>query len=384
MSQLYEYLDAVAGEQLALLERLVNIDSGTDDKAGVDQVGAVLRPLLAELGLAVETVPQTSAGDHLIGRKSGTPGRDVLLVGHMDTVYPKGTVRERPFRGEGGRAYGPGVLDMKGGLTVILLALRALQSQAPAAWERLGIRVVFNSDEETDSGTSRTLIAWEAARARCAGVLEPARPGGEYVSSRKGMGTFRLKVFGKAAHAGTQPELGANAAVALAHKILALHELNDHAAGVTVNVGVIAGGTRPNVVPDAAECQIDVRVPALADMGRVQAAMQAIADAEAVPGTRAELTVSFETPPMEYTAEAERLYGLVARAAAEVGFAVRTVATGGGSDGNTTAQHTATLDGMGPRGNFAHSPNEYIEVDSLAERTKILARFLELWAQEAV
>jgi glutamate carboxypeptidase len=379
VSELFAYLDAAAAEQLQLLERLVNIDSGTYHKAGVDQVGALLAAELKDLGLTCATVPQAELGDHLVGRKAGTSGRDLLLVGHMDTVFPKGTPQQRPFRVEDGRAYGPGVYDMKGGLSVIIYALKALKATNPVLWEELGIRVVFNSDEEIGSDTSRELIAGEAQQSAAACVLEPARAGGEYVRQRKGVGMFKLTVRGKSAHAGAQPELGANAVADLAHKVALLHGLTNFETGLTVNVGAIRGGDRANVVPDFAEAEIDVRVTSLAMREAVTAELQRIAGTVHVPGTAAVLTGEFKHAPMEYTPGIQRLFAILEQAGAEVGFTVKNVATGGGSDGNTTSQYAPTMDGMGPRGNFAHSANEFVETDSLSERTKALARFIERW-----
>lgn len=379
MPELFAYLDAAAGEQLQLLERLVNIDSGTYNKAGVDEAGDLLAGELKELGLPVTTHPQAELGDHVVGRKPGSAGWDLLLVGHMDTVFPTGTPQQRPFRLDGRRAYGPGVYDMKGGLVVLLYALRALRATNPGLWRELGLRVVFNSDEEIGSDSSRELIAAEARQAAAVCVLEPARPGGEYVRQRKGVGLFRLRVQGKAAHAGTQPELGASAIADLAHKVIALHGLTDFASGLTVNVGVIRGGERSNIVPGLAEADIDVRVTTLSMMEAVTAELQRIAGTVHVPGTTAALTGWFKHAPMEYTHGAQRLFAILEQAGAEVGFPVKSVATGGGSDGNNTARYTPTIDGMGPRGNFAHSPDEYVEIDSLPERTKALARFIERW-----
>lgn len=379
MADLFTYLDAAAPEQLRLLERLVNIDSGTYNKAGVDEVGGVLAGELRALGFSVSTHPQPALGDHLVAHKPGTSGKDLLLVGHMDTVFPQGTPQERPFRVEGNRAYGPGVYDMKGGLTVIIYALKALRATNPGLWKEVGLRVVFNSDEEIGSDTSRELIAGEAKRAGAACVLEPARAGGEYVRQRKGVGMFKLTVRGKPAHAGAQPELGANAVADLAHKVVLLHGLTNFATGLTVNVGAIRGGERANVVPDLAEADIDVRVTTQAMMEAVTIELQRIAATVHVPGTTAILTGEFKHHPMEYTPGVQRLFAILEQAGAEVGFPVKHVATGGGSDGNNTCRYTPTLDGMGPRGNFAHSPGEYVEIDSLPERTKALARFIERW-----
>jgi glutamate carboxypeptidase len=253
----------------------------------------------------------------------------------------------------------------------------------PRRGDRLGLRVVFNSDEETGSETSHDLIGAEARGAEAACVLEPARAGGEYVSRRKGVGDFVLRVTGRAAHAGTQPELGANAIADLAAKVTLLHGLTDLASGLTVNVGVVRGGARPNVVPERAECEIDVRVTSQAQIEWIEAELARIAAIVHVPGTTATVEGRFNHHPMELTPGSERLFATLASATAEVGFETRHVATGGGSDGNTTSQLVPTLDGTGPRGNFAHSPDEYVEIASLPERAKALARFLELWSEGA-
>lgn len=379
MSRLFTYVNETAPLQLKLLERLVNIDSGTASKAGVDEVGAVLAAEMEALGLAVERVAQESVGDHVVARKPGTTGHEVLLVGHMDTVYPEGTAAERPFRVDGDRAYGPGIYDMKGGLVVLVYALKALRETAPETWAELGIRVIFNSDEETGSDTSRDLIAREAKAVGAACVLEPSRPGGEYVRERKGVGMFRLAVTGKSAHAGAQPELGANAIADLAHKVCALSGLTDYGSGLTINVGAISGGGPTNVVPAHAEAGIDIRVTTLAMMEEVEAKLREIAATVHVPGTTATLTGMFKHKPMEFTPATQHLFTLLEQAGRDVGFEVRNVASGGGSDGNNTSQHVPTLDAMGPRGSLAHSPNEYVEVDSFPQRTKALARFLQLW-----
>lgn len=317
MSTLYTYLDSIRSEQLSLLERLVNIHSGTHNKPGVNEIGDVCRAELLALGFHVEVVTQREAGNHLLARKTGISGHEILLVGHLDTVYPKGTPQQRPLRIVGNLAYGPGVYDMKGGLTV--MTLKALKACSPRTWEELGIRVVLNSDEETGSDTSKDLIAREARKAGAACVFEPARPSGEYVRQRKGVGMFRLTVEGKAAHAGSQPELGANAIAEIAAKVTALHALTDYETGLTVNVGVIRGGERGNVVPAFAECQVDIRVPTRPMMEHVQAELKRITETVTVRGTKTTLTGGFKHDPMEFTPGVQRLFALLERAGAEIG-----------------------------------------------------------------
>jgi glutamate carboxypeptidase len=376
---LFHLVDSGRGDQLRLLERVVNIDSGTDDKEGVNAVGTILAGELEALGLSVATVPQVEVGDHIVARKPGTTGRNVLLVGHLDTVFPRGTAAARPFRIEDGRAYGPGVYDMRGGLVTMLHALRALRAGAPDAWARLGISVVLNSDEEPGSDTSKSLIADEARAADLACILEPARADGEYVCARKGVARYAITVHGVLAHSGNQPQVGASAVAEIAAKIVRLHALTDHESGLTVNVGVVRGGYRVNVVPDLAECEVDVRLPDRASLSRVESALRELAGVSLVERTTTEIAGGLKHAPMERREDAGPAWAALEQAGREVGFQVRCTATGGASDGNTTSQRVATIDGMGPVGDFAHSDLEFIEVASLAERTKVLARLLELW-----
>lgn len=383
MAELLARLDAWRDEQLDFLARLVNQDSGTDDRDDVNRLGDVLVGRLEALGFHVRRVPQTRFGDHLVAEKPGRGPKRFLFVGHFDTVFRAGTAGARPFRIADGRAYGPGVYDMKGGLAACLYALRAHREAGTRAWHEVSIAVVFNADEERLSPTSREVIQAEARRAHSVGILEPARPGGEYVMARKGAGTFTLEVTGKAAHAGLQPELGASAIWDLAQKIADLHALSDLARGTTVNVGVVQGGERPNVVADHARAEIDLRVWTPEEGERMVARMREIAEAVRVPGTHARLTGAIHFPPwppgLPGTA---RLVELMQAAGRELGVEVRAIPTGGGSDGNHTAHVAPTIDGLGPQGSRAHSDEEFILVPTLLERTKMLALFLERWAAE--
>ncbi len=382
MNQTLAYLDSRQQEMLSLLERLVDTDSGTHDRDGVNRVGQILAPRLGELGFAVETDRQTEYGDHLVARKAGTGGRSVLFLGHMDTVFPAGTASERPFRMDGRRAYGPGVLDMKGGLVCLLFALAALKATRRPEFDAMAMTAVFNSEEEVLSPTSRRLIEAEAKRADAVCVFEPARPGGECVVARKGVGKYRLEVRGRAAHAGTQPERGRSAILELAHKIVALHGLNDTASGVTVNVGVVLGGERSNVIAEQASAEIDIRVPTLPEAGRLDQQIRAIAETSTVPDVSATLSGGLVFPPMVQTPASGRLFEIWKTAGRELGLELGGMATGGGSDGNYASQYAPTLDGMGPIGSEAHSDREYLEVASLAERAKLTALFLARWARE--
>jgi glutamate carboxypeptidase len=383
MQALLTRLDAWREEQIDFLARLVNQDSGTDDRDDVNRVGEMLAAPLAELGFSVTRVTPDRYGDHLVAVKPGTGPRRFLFVGHFDTVFPAGTAKERPFRIEGERAGGPGVYDMKGGLAALLFALRAHRDAATPAWAETGITVVFNSDEERLSPTSRAVIEAEARRAHSVAILEPARPGGEYVMGRKGAGAFRIEVEGKASHAGLQPELGASAIGDLARKIVELHALTDLAAGTTVNVGVVRGGTRPNVIADHAHAEIDLRVWTPEDAERMTSAMRAIAERVHVPGTRARFSGRILFPPWPPGLPGtERLVQIMREAGREIGLDVKAIRTGASSDGNHTSAVAPTIDGLGPQGSRAHSEEEFILLPTLLERTKMIALFLERWAAE--
>ena len=383
MRALLNRLEDWREEQIDFLARLVNQDSGTDDREDVNQVGDMLAAPLAELGFTVTRVTPDRYGDHLVAVKPGTGPRRFLFVGHFDTVFPAGTAKERPFRIEGSRAYGPGVYDMKGGLAALLFAFRAHRDAATAAWTETGITVVFNSDEERLSPTSKALIQDEARRAHSVAILEPARPGGEYVMARKGAGTFRLEVEGKSSHAGLQPEMGASAIWDLARKVSELHALTDFEAGTTVNVGVIQGGSRPNVVADRAHAEIDLRVWTPEDAERMTAAMRAIALKVHVPGTRARFSGQILFPPWPPGLPGtERLVQIMREAGRELGLDVKAIRTGASSDGNHTSAVAPTIDGLGPQGSRAHSEEEFILLPTLLERTKMIALFLDRWAAE--
>jgi glutamate carboxypeptidase len=380
MTELLEYIDSKEAEMFELLESLVNIDCGTYDKAGVDQVGDILAARLAALDFDVQRDPQKEFGDHVLGSKPGAGHQRILFIGHMDTVFPSGTVKKRPFRIEGDRAYGPGVVDMKGGITSLLFALEALKAAAPENYRRIAMDVVFNSDEEVLSPTSRPIIENCAKQARAACVFEPARPGGEYVIQRKGVGKYILEIAGRAAHAGAQPEDGRSAIEEMAHKIVALHALTDAASGTNVNVGIIRGGERPNVIADHAYAEVDVRVADSKTAENIDRRIRDIAAVHTVPDTSCKLSGGIKFPPMLPTEESIRLFAMVQKAGRELGMDLRGIATGGGSDGNHAARFTPTIDGMGPQGGGAHSDREYIETATLAERAKVTALFLAEWS----
>ena len=377
------YIGRRQDEMVELLRDLVERESGTYDKSDVDQLGTFLRERLNALDFDTELLRQDQYGDHVVGRRAGRNGKHVLLVGHFDTVFGHGTLRERPWRVEDGRAYGPGVYDMKGGIAILLTALAALRETRSPFFEECAITVFFNSDEEILSPTSAGPIDEIARQAQTVCILEPARPGGEYTFVRKGAGKFFLRVRGRSAHAGGQPERGRSANLEMAHKVIALHGLTDMAAGTTVNVGVLRGGERSNIICPEAYAEIDLRALEPEKMEAAIAAMRAIAERSTVPDTTAEFWGEPYFPPLPRKPVNERLFQLVQEAARIVGFEARDIVSGGGSDGNHTGQIAPTIDGMGICGDGAHTEHEFAVVDSLPERAQTLALFLHGWPAHA-
>jgi glutamate carboxypeptidase len=295
-----------------------------------------------------------------------------MLVAHLDTVYPVGIATARPLRSEDERLIGPGSADNKSGLLAGLYAAEALAALAPESFGLLS--VVCGGDEETDARASEAMLKALAPGYDIALVLEAGRENGDIVSARKGGGLFTMEVAGRAAHAGVEPEKGANAALALAHQIIALQALNGMRPGVTVNVGVIAGGSVPNAVPDHASAQVDVRVIRPEDMAPVEAAIRAIADEERVPGTSTNVGGGWGFPPMARTPAILHLAEVARGCAQELGFTLSDAATGGMSYANLLAGFgLPVLDGLGPIGGLDHSPREYIDIDSIVPRTALLA-----------
>ena len=380
-TKLLDYLksqhDSYRDAFIADLADLVNRDCGTDDKLGVDRVARWFERRCAEWGYAVQTLPQTHFGDNVVGRITGTGKARIMLIGHLDTVYPIGTAARRPMRIVGDKIIGPGTCDIKGGLLVGLYAVRALQQSGFADFAELVF--FFNSEEEVGSPVSQHLYAPIAKNMDAVFVLEAARANGDIVSARKGVGNYKLRVRGKAAHAGVEPEKGANAILELSHRIAALHALNGIAPGVTVNAGVIGGGTRPNVVPDEAWVDVDVRA---IDQAGATLAKQAIADLARQPsqvrGTTVEMSGSFGFMPMAKTPAIAKLVEMAQRSARELGFEVNDAATGGVSDANKMAElGVPVLDGLGPVGGLDHGPDEYIELSSIIPRTALLALLIQ-------
>ena len=368
-------------QMLESIAALVNLDTGTGDAEGIRLAHKLVEPRLHGVGLRVKHIEAGPYGTHLLAEKTGR-GPHLLLIGHLDTVFPAGTVVTRPFRTDGNRAYGPGVYDAKSSVICMLYALDAMRTLEPAAYDRLDLEVFISCDEENLSPTSAKLVQDLAAKARAALVFEPSRPDGSYVTHRKGAARYRLTVTGRPAHAGLNPERGASAIYALARKIVAFERLTNLPAGTTVNVGVIKGGQAFNVVAPSAEAELDMRAWQATSIEELDATIQRIASEVEVPGTSSDLERQQYVMPMERTAATDRLLAFVELAAAEFGEEVRGVGVGGVTDGNNAAQGTATIDGFGPIGDGAHTPHEYIELPSVATRTARDVVILRNWAMD--
>lgn len=371
MDSLREFCDGHYDWLLSVLTDLVRLESPTTDPSAVDRCGERLAEHLREMGGAVERVPSPTSGAHLRATfGSGSPARRVMLLGHFDTVWPVGQIERMPLRESDGRLYGPGVFDMKAGIVIGMLAVRALA----AAGRLADVRVVmlWTADEERGSRSSRGLVEEEARRSDAVFVLEPALPGGALKTGRKGCGEFELRVRGVPAHAGIDPTRGASAIDELAAQVGAIGALRDHARGVTLNVGVIEGGDRPNVVADHARAVIDARAATMEDARRLEQRMRALRPV--IEGTALEVSGGFSRPPFERTPQVARLHGIARAVAAEMGRELGEGTTGGGSDGNFTgALGVPTLDGLGAVGDGAHALEEHVITADLTWRAALVA-----------
>ena len=369
MGPILEFCDARRDWLLETIEALVRVESPSTDKAAVDRCGRELAGRLAALGARVTAVAAPDAGDHLRA-ETGVGERQVLILGHFDTVWPVGQLERMPLKREDGRLYGPGVFDMKAGLAIGMLAVRALfEAAGPPAGR---VVLLCTTDEEVGSHTSRALIEDEARRSEAVLVLEPSLPGGAVKTSRKGCGQFELLVRGVSAHAGIEPGRGASAVHELAHQIVAIEKLQDVERGVSVNATVIAGGDRTNVIPDRATAVVDVRVPTMGDADRLEAVFRSLTPWLA--GTSVEVTGGLNRPPLERGDGVARLYELARGVAGQLGRDLAEGGTGGGSDGNfTAALGVPTLDGLGAIGQGAHALHEHVEIDELAWKAALVA-----------
>jgi glutamate carboxypeptidase len=357
------------------IQQLVEIESPSDVKAAVDRLGTVLASRFGELGGKVRVHRAEKFGNHLeIRFKAARAGnsKPVLLLGHTDTVYPIGTISKMPFRVTKGRVFGPGVLDMKGGIALMLHVIEALLEWSGRKLPR-PVTVFLVSDEEVGSQSSRAITEKLARESDAVLVLEPAAGlNGAAKTSRKGVGEYELRVFGKAAHSGLDFEKGQSAVVELAHQVLAISKLVDLQRGITLNVGKISGGTRVNVVPAEARASIDVRIASKQDAPEVERRLRALEPVN--PNCKISLNGGINRPPMERTPDVAALFTKAAAIARELGWDLEEAAVGGGSDGNfTAALGIPTLDGLGVVGEGAHAEHESILISELPRRAALLA-----------
>jgi glutamate carboxypeptidase len=362
-------------EWVDLLGEIVNIDSGPGDTAGIDRVYDVLNAALTELGFQSERVSTPGPDVFVARRRGGDNAPRVALIGHADTVFAKGTVRERPFSSEGERVRGPGVADMKGGLVV---ALAGLDLAGSNVLDRLDLTVIVNGDEESGSADSRSFIEDLAPGFDVTLVFEPGRPVDGFVVSRRGAHRFEVAVTGRPAHTGVNPDDGANAIETAAHHILAIQDLGRSIPDATVNAVMISGGTRPNIVPEHARIRVDSRFDNDEGEQAVVTGMRGLEGAGPVDGTTTTVRSLDQRPAFAARPEAAALAQLVVETGRELGFTLSGESTGGSSDGNfTSAAGVPTVDGLGAVGHDYHTPEEYVLADSIPQRAALLGVLLD-------
>jgi glutamate carboxypeptidase len=357
------------------IRRWVEIETPTDAPAEVNKLVSTVADGFRDLPVSIERVPgRDGCGDHLLARSGwGQDAPGILVLSHLDTVHPIGFIGRLPFRIDGDSAFGPGIYDMKGGAYLAYHAFR----QICASSERspLGITQLFVSDEEIGSPTSRALIEAEGRKAKYVLVTEPAREGGKIVTGRKGVARFEVFITGVPAHAGSRPQDGRSAIRELANVIQTLEAMNDLKRGITVNVGVVKGGSRPNVIAEEAYAEVDLRIPTIANAEEMVSKILNLKSQ--TEGVSVKVTGDLNRPPYEKSNAGAALYEHAKTIAAEIGFDLIDMSTGGGSDGNFTAPHTATLDGLGVDGKGAHTHYEQMYISSIEPRARLLHRLYQ-------
>jgi glutamate carboxypeptidase len=357
------------------IRRWVEIETPTEAPEQVNKLADLVAAGYRDLPARIERIAgQDGCGDHLVARSSwGQDAPGILVLSHLDTVHPIGFVARLRFKIEGDSAYGPGIYDMKGGAYLAYHAFRQLC--ANGARTPLGVTQLYVSDEEIGSPTSRALIEAEGRRAKYVLVTEPARDGGKIVTGRKGVARFEISIKGVPSHAGTRPEDGRSAIRELGNVIQTLEAMNDFKRGVSVNVGVVRGGTKPNVIAEEAYAEVDMRVPTHADADELVPKILNLQSR--TEGVSVKVTGELNRPPYEKSNAGAALYEHAKTLASEIGFDLVDTATGGGSDGNFTAPHTATLDGLGVDGKGAHTHYEQLYISSIEPRARLLYRLYQ-------
>lgn len=376
-SAVFSFLEKKQPEMIAFLEKLVNIDSGKDNLEGIHQVASLIKEKLEQIGFdEVRLIETPNAPTHVFGNKKSKDEnvKKVMISGHMDTVFPKGTVAARPFKIEGNKAFGPGVLDMKSGITIGLFTMEALLANE---WQDKDVTVFFCGDEETaHPNTNAAELFMEYAKGKSAVFnMESGRPDGGVIIGRKGTASPTMIIKGIGAHAGNEPEKGASAILEAAQKIIDIHNLTDMEKGTTFNVGTIKGGVVFNAVPDNATMEIDIRALTLAEMEQALENLKKVAAKTYIPKTETTLINTMPAfPPMETTEGVKNLFALVQEQGRKLGIEIQGFVSGGGSDASLTVQAGApTVCAMGSRGGLNHSVDEYILLDGFMERAKLLA-----------
>lgn len=357
------------------IRRWVEIETPTEAPAQVNKLADLVASGYRDLPATIERIAgRSGCGDHLVARSAwGQDAPGILVLSHLDTVHPMGFIERLPFRIEGDSAFGPGIYDMKGGAYLAYHAFR--QICADSARSPLGVTQLYVSDEEIGSPTSRELIEQEGRKAKYVLVTEPARDGGKIVTGRKGVARFEIYIKGVPSHAGTRPEDGRSAIRELGNIIQTLEGMNDLKRGVSVNVGVVRGGTKPNVIAEEAYAEVDMRVPTIADSDELVPKILNLKSR--TEGVSVRVVGELNRPPYEKGNAGAALYEHAKTLAAEIGFDLVDTATGGGSDGNFTAPHTATLDGLGVDGQGAHTHCEQLYISSIEPRARLLHRLYQ-------
>ena len=382
MRALKKYLLTKEAEMIGLIERLVNIDSGSSNKKGIDAIGQVLTDEYEKLGFVVEVIEEKDNGNNLVIKHKEAKKTDIIIVAHMDTVFRDGTAKERPFSIKGDRAYGPGVIDMKSSHVALIYAIKALLHASKKSYQT--IQIILNSDEEIGSPTSRKVIEREAEGKRYALIMEPARKDGSLVSARRGGGRYTLFVKGKAAHSGIEPQNGISAIEELAYKVIKLHALTNHEEGISVSVGLIEGGESVNTIAPSAVAHVDVRISRQDQATSIDSQIREICATPDVEGTSIVLEGGLNRPPMVKNQGTIQLLEIIKEVGAAHDLKITDIATGGGSDASfTSALGVPTVDGLGPIGGNAHSEDEYLEIPSLVERAHLLAQVIERLSEDS-
>ena len=364
-----------AKEILDGIRRWVEIETPTEAPEQINKLATIVADGYRDLPATVERIAgKDGRGDHLVVRsKWGQDKPGILVLSHLDTVHPMGFIKRLPFKVDGDNAYGPGIYDMKGGAYLAYHAFRQLCLNDKTS--PLGITQLYVADEEIGSPTSEALITKHGQNAKYVLVTEPGRDGGKVVTSRKGVARFDVHITGVPAHAGTRPRDGRSAVGELANIIQTLHAMTDFSRGITVNVGVIRGGSKPNVIAEEAYAEVDLRVPTIAAGDEYVAKILAIKPK--IDGVSIKVEGGLNRPPYEKSNSGAALYEHARQLAGELGFELPDTFTGGGSDGNFTAPYTGTLDGLGVDGDGAHTGHEHMYISSIAPRTKLLYRLYQ-------